>query len=102
MPRDSDKHPGTRAHPLAGQAERLRRRTETRQLEAKAAARASQQGEEAALQNQVDRRTGSPPNADQAPRTADSGTMRPATGEVRATPDEQKTRHQSEEIRRGD
>ncbi|MGK2286111.1 hypothetical protein [Pedomonas sp. V897] len=103
MTRDSDQRQNAPPHPLAGQAEQKRRRTESRQLEAKAGARASLQGEETAVQNQVgEHRPGRPPNADQAPRTADSGTLRPARGEVRAAPDEEKTRYQSAQSRRGE
>jgi len=96
MPKNQDQTPA------AHDAERHRRVTEARELEAKAAARASIQGEEQALQNQVADNSAGPPNADEAPRQANNGTMRPAKGEVRANPDEEETRYQSEESRRGE
>lgn len=86
----------------ARDAERQRRAAEARELEAKAGARASLQGEEQALQNQVADNPAGPPNADEAPRQANNGTMRPAIGEKRASPDENETRYQSEESRRGE
>lgn len=88
--------------PAAQDAERQRRMTEARELEAKAASRASQQGEEQALHNQVADNPAGPPNNDEAPRQANNGTMRPAIGEKRASPDENETRYQSEESRRGE
>lgn len=99
------RHPSQQHQSLAARdAERQRRATEARELEAKAAARASLQGEEQALQNQTatGRKSTAPPNADEAPRQAKSGTMRPAIGEKRASPDETETRYQSEQNRRGE
>lgn len=96
------RHDARPDQPMAGEAEQARKRVETRELDAKASARASLQGEEQALQNQVADNPNGPPNADEAPRTANNGTMRPARGEVRANPDENETRYQSEESRRGE
>lgn len=100
MPENRDKTPPAKS--AAKDAERLRRLTEERELEAKAAARASLQGEEQAVQNQVGDTPAGPPNMDEAPPQAKSGTMRPAIGEKRASPDENETRYQSEESRRGE
>ena len=104
MTNDSEPRPNAKPKQssVAQDAERQRRATETRELEAKAAARASLQGEEQALQNQVADNPAGPPNADEAPRRANSGTMRQAIGEKRASPDENETRFQSEENRRGE
>lgn len=104
MPNDPNRrHDAAPDQPsFAGEAEQHRKRTENRQLEAKAAARASLQGEEEALRNQVGDNPNGPPNADETPPTANNGTMRPARGEIRASPDEEKTRLQSEESRRGE
>ena len=87
---------------MARDAERKRRATEARELEAKAAARASLQGEEQALQNQVADNPNGPPNADEAPRQANNGTMRPAIGEKQASPEEHEEVKQRGKHRRSD
>lgn len=104
MTNDSEqrRNPNPNQSTVAQDAQRQRQATEARELEAKAAARGSLQGEEQALQNQVADNPAGPPNADEAPRQANNGTMRQAIGEVRASPDENETRLQSEASRRGE
>lgn len=104
MANDSEqrRNPQPKQSTVAKDAQRQRRATEARELEAKAAARPSLQGEEQALQNQVADNPAGPPNADEAPARANNGTMRQAIGEKRASPDENGTRFQSEESRRGE
>lgn len=87
---------------LSGDAQQQREEAEDRGVEQKAAASWSQQGEEEKIRHQVAASPDSPPNADDAPPASADGTMRQARGEVRADPDEQQTRYQSDESRRGE